>query len=706
MKLRWILLLLLAPMVVLLAYYVWLQIDRLASEADQAGQVHDVIAEVRLVRDAQYQIGAEMGLAAGVIGSFGDEGLEAFEAQIVQTDAALAQLMDGVPVLRARAPEAAQRLADMPGALATARENAADAMVPAADSTQDYAARLSDLDRLAEAALSIRADSAVIDRMRALAALSEARLWSAQEGALGAAALTEWAFNTVLYSQFLTAIQLQGIGLEDAGRLSGQADLAASLLNDPGWETMQDGRNAIFRARLGSGDWEALGFDDWIAANGAWQSRVDAVETAMVDQTLALAAGAQAQAQQVRQRQLWTAVSATLLVICLSIAIFEAMSLRIRRLRVVLFEFAQDRFDLDVPCLNGGSEICDLARSIEELKVKTLAIRAENARISTENEAELNARHQQVVALVTEGLHALASADLTRHFDTELAPEYDAIRTDFNSAVRRLNMVLGALAQTAGELDASAGQMRTTAGELADRTERQVDTIQQASEAVSNLATAQAAARTALGSAKTLADAARVRADDSQEVVRSATAAMERISGSSNQIAQFSAMIEDISFQTNLLALNAGVEAARAGVAGKGFAVVAEEVRELAGRAAKAAMDIKALIGESGKEVKTGVSLVHETGAALQDIRDRVLDVDETLANLSTAAEGQAQSLDAAQSAMSALHGLTGQNRQVADASRSGAGDLAQQAGDLSRMIGEFTLDGAKDAPRTAQRVA
>lgn len=48
-------------------------------------------------------------------------------------------------------------------------------------------------------------------------------------------------------------------------------------------------------------------------------------------------------------------------------------------------------------------------------------------------------------------------------------------------------------------------------------------------------------------------------------------------------------MIDDIAFQTNLLALNAAVEAARAGRHGKGFAVVAEEVRNLAGRSAKAA---------------------------------------------------------------------------------------------------------------------
>jgi hypothetical protein len=104
---------------------------------------------------------------------------------------------------------------------------------------------------------------------------------------------------------------------------------------------------------------------------------------------------------------------------------------------------------------------------------------------------------------------------------------------------------------------------------------------------------------------------------------------MERIEESSKQISQIISVIDDIAFQTNLLALNAGVEAARAGEAGKGFAVVAQEVRELAGRSANAAKEIKTLIETSSTQVGTGVSLVNETGTALSEIESQVIKIND-----------------------------------------------------------------------------
>jgi methyl-accepting chemotaxis protein len=110
--------------------------------------------------------------------------------------------------------------------------------------------------------------------------------------------------------------------------------------------------------------------------------------------------------------------------------------------------------------------------------------------------------------------------------------------------------------------------------------------------------------------ANQLAAQARETAEKGGTMVRKAVFTMEEINKASKRIADIISVIDEIAFQTNLLALNAAVEAARVGEQGRGFAVVAAEVRNLAGRSATAAKEIKALVQESVQKVQEGSSLV------------------------------------------------------------------------------------------------
>jgi methyl-accepting chemotaxis protein len=115
-----------------------------------------------------------------------------------------------------------------------------------------------------------------------------------------------------------------------------------------------------------------------------------------------------------------------------------------------------------------------------------------------------------------------------------------------------------------------------------------------------------------------------------------ATDAMERITASSGKISNIIGLIDDIAFQTNLLALNAAVEAARAGEQGRGFAVVASGVRNLAGRSASAAKEIKALIQDSVTKVGDGSRLVEQAAAASESIVQQVRELNASVQGVSS----------------------------------------------------------------------
>jgi methyl-accepting chemotaxis protein len=164
---------------------------------------------------------------------------------------------------------------------------------------------------------------------------------------------------------------------------------------------------------------------------------------------------------------------------------------------------------------------------------------------------------------------------------------------------------------------------------------------------------------------------------------------MGAIAESSREIAKIIKVIDEIAFQTNLLALNAAVEAARAGQHGRGFAVVAQEVRNLAGRSAKAAKETAELIDDAGRRVADGVKVAGETSTALNEIVQNVTKVKDLAGEIASASEEQSKGLAQINVAMLQVN-------QGAQASSQQSEELASTADELGNLADRLREEAAR----------
>ena len=106
-----------------------------------------------------------------------------------------------------------------------------------------------------------------------------------------------------------------------------------------------------------------------------------------------------------------------------------------------------------------------------------------------------------------------------------------------------------------------------------------------------------------------------------------------------NRIEEIVSLIASIADQTDILSLNAGIEAARAGTYGRGFTVVASEIRKLADRSSRAALEISDCIQSILGTVRR-LSLFSEEGTYLMTaLRKGTERIQETVSEVSSAAD-------------------------------------------------------------------
>ena len=123
-------------------------------------------------------------------------------------------------------------------------------------------------------------------------------------------------------------------------------------------------------------------------------------------------------------------------------------------------------------------------------------------------------------------------------------------------------------------------------------------------------------------------------------VSKEVTEVINSLNEKANNIGMIVETINSISEQTNLLALNAAIEAARAGEAGKGFSVVAEEVRKLSENTAESTNNVKSIITNIQKDIKTAQTTIKQIEEVGSEQNEAVNITKDTFKQINVSIEG------------------------------------------------------------------
>ena len=289
-----------------------------------------------------------------------------------------------------------------------------------------------------------------------------------------------------------------------------------------------------------------------------------------------------------------------------------------------------------------------------------------------------------------------------------------------NEMKNNLHGVIRSIADTAHDVASASEELSAASQQISansEETSAQVGTVsiasQQISQNLQSLSTGATEMTTTIQSIATNAHEAATVASSAVHTAQATNSTVAKLGASSAEIGEVIKAITSIAQQTNLLALNATIEAARAGEAGKGFAVVANEVKELAKQTALATEDISRRITAIQIDTKGAVDAIASISAVIHEVSDISGNIAAAVEEQSATTNEMTRNVaDAARNSGEITRNIEG----VAEAARGtsssalesqkAANDLAEMAGQLQGLVGQFKLDGMSGAGATRTSLA
>ena len=277
------------------------------------------------------------------------------------------------------------------------------------------------------------------------------------------------------------------------------------------------------------------------------------------------------------------------------------------------------------------------------------------------------------------------------------------------------------IAASTQEMSASTQEVASTTGDLTERASQQALVVRAAAEdagkilgIAQELATgADAGGRAERGPGAAGAEPPGAARPEHTELgrlaeeVEQAAAEADALAAASEEIEKFITQTKAIAKQTHMLALNASIEAARAGEEGKGFSVVAEEVRKLAGQAARAATSTSETVHTVLARVQTARERLLRLGQGGMAARDAAHAAAEGLSNVAADAEANdewTRRISASASEVRGLiEGIAGRMREVSAGTEDYAA-AAQQIAAAAEQLNASTEEISASAGTSPMR--
>ncbi|GFO69502.1 chemotaxis protein [Geomonas limicola] len=291
--------------------------------------------------------------------------------------------------------------------------------------------------------------------------------------------------------------------------------------------------------------------------------------------------------------------------------------------------------------------------------------------------------------------HAVSQGDLSRTLAVDSRDEVGQLAQALNEMVRNLKEVVASVQSASNNVAAGSVELSTSSTAMSQGASEQAAAAEEVSSSMEQMSSnIRHNAENALQTEKIAVRSAES-AKESGTAVEQTVDAMREITGKIT-------IVEEIARQTNLLALNAAIEAARAGAHGKGFAVVAEEVRKLAERSHKAAVEISELSA-------TSVDVAEKAGEMLVRLVPDILKTAELVQEISAASREQGIGAEQINKAIRQLDQIIQQNASASEETASTAEELSSQAEVLQSSVSFFKMAGnsripGAPSPRQAQQ--